>query len=304
MVQVPNQNSIICRMRNEPVILVHGGAGAWDEALSRLTFGKTACEVAARTGQAVLLEGGSALDAAEAAVRVLEDDPSLDAGRGSYLNVRGEIEMDALIMDGRTLDMGAVAAVQRIRYPISLARKLLTFNNTNFLVGEGAESFADSIGFPRCKHEDLLADPAIWGGDTKTEPVSDTVGAVARDAEGNLAAATSTGGTRAKLPGRIGDSPLVGSGAYADNLSAAVSATGRGEELMKIIISKLVCDFVTAGLPAQEACYSAIRILEKRVDGKGGLIAIDGNGRIGFAYNTYAMPYAYAIGTGAIIAGQ
>lgn len=290
-------------MQNEPVILVHGGAGAWEETLERLKVGKAACEAAAKAGQSVLLQGGSALDAAEAAVRVMEGDPSLDAGRGSYLNLQGEIEMDAMIMDGRTLDIGAIAAVQGICYPISLARALLTLENTNFLVGSGAESYAESIGIPRCNHEELLVDPAFWENEAGA-PTSDTVGAVVRDGAGNLAAATSTGGTRGKLPGRIGDSPLVGSGAYADNLSAAVSATGRGEQLMKIVISKLVCDFVAAGLPAQGACTSAIHLLGKRVNGQGGLIAVDRNGRIGFAYNTYAMPYAYAIGESAVIVGQ
>ena len=157
-----NQNSIIRWMKNKAVILVHGGAGAWEEDLNRLKAGRIACEAAAQAGQAVLLGGGSALDAAEVAVRVLEDGPSLDAGRGSYPNARGEIEMDAMIMDGRTLDIGAVASVQRMRYPISLARELLSLHNTNFLVGLGAESFADSVGFPRCDHEDLIVDPASW----------------------------------------------------------------------------------------------------------------------------------------------
>lgn len=290
-------------MQTKPVLVVHGGAGAWEEDLKRLVAGKDACKEAAEAGQVVLLDGGSALDAVEVAVRVMEDSPALDAGRGSYLNARGEIEMDAMVMDGRTLDIGAVAAVKQIRYPISLARELLALINTNFLVGSGAEAFADSIGFPRCDHNDLLADPSIWNSGSSGQ-TNDTVGAVALDAGGNLAAATSTGGTRAKLPGRVGDSPLVGAGAYADNLSAAVSATGRGEDLMKILISKLVCDFVAAGLAAQDACQSAIRLLDKRVSGQGGLIAIDVQGRIGFAYNTYAMPYAYVIGETSITVGQ
>ena len=135
-------------MLKKPVIIVHGGAGPWED-LDRLQPGQIACEAAAQAGQKVLLDGGSALDAVEVAVRVLEDSPALDAGRGSYPNARGEIEMDAMIMDGRTLDIGAVAAVQRMRYPVSLARELLSVQDTNFLVGPGAESFADSIGFQR-----------------------------------------------------------------------------------------------------------------------------------------------------------
>ena len=290
-------------MQKDSIILVHGGAGAWEQAPERLILAKNACQAAAQAGQAVLLDSGTALDAAEAAVRVLEDDPNLDAGRGSFPNIRGVVEMDAMIMDGRTLDIGAVAAVQRIRYPISLARTLLAVENTNFLVGSGADSYADSIKFQRCDNEDLLVETTLRNTEKGT-PTSDTVGAVVLDIHEDLAAATSTGGTRSKIPGRVGDSPLVGSGAYADNLSAAVSATGGGEALMKIVISKLVCDFVAAGLEAQEACQAAIHYLDKRVNGKGGLIAIDSRGGIGIAYNTTAMPYAYTIGRGEIIVGQ
>ncbi len=290
-------------MQNRKVIVVHGGAGAWEEDLDKLKVARVACEEAARAGQSVLLKGGSALDAVEVAVRVLEDSPALDAGRGSYLNAHGEIEMDALIMDGRTLELGAVGAVQKIRYPISLARELLSIDDTNFLVGPGAELFADRIGFPRCEHHDLLIDPDLWDQD-QSGLTSDTVGAVALDGSGDVAAATSTGGTRAKLPGRIGDSPLVGCGAYADNLTAAVSATGRGEDLMKIMISKQVCDFVAAGLTAREACDSALELLRRRVQGSGGLIAIDANGRIGCAYNTFAMPYAHATNGSTIVVGH
>jgi beta-aspartyl-peptidase (threonine type) len=290
-------------MQKDSIILVHGGAGAWEQAPERLILAKNACQAAAQAGQAVLLDSGTALDAAEAAVRVLEDDPNLDAGRGSYPNIRGEVEMDAMIMDGRTLDIGAVAAIQRIHHPISLARTLLAVENTNFLVGSGADSYADSIKFQRCDNEDLLMD-ATHGCGEKDAPTNDTVGAVVLDIHGDLAAATSTGGTRNKLPGRVGDSPLVGSGAYADNQSAAVSATGSGEALMKIVISKLVCDYVAAGLDAQEACQAAIHYLDKRVNGKGGLIAVDSRGKIGIAYNTTAMPYAYTIGRGVIIVGK
>jgi beta-aspartyl-peptidase (threonine type) len=251
----------------------------------------------------LLLDGGSALDAVEAAVRILEDCPEMDAGRGSHPNTLGEIEMDALIMDGASLNLGAVAAVQRIRYPISLARRLMENGRHNFLVGTGAELFADSIGFPRCETADLLVVEARREG----QPASlegDTVGAVALDADGNLASATSTGGVRDQLPGRVGDSPLVGSGGYADNRTAAVGATGRGEDLMKVIISKQVCDFVAAGLSAQKACDAAIKLLEERVDGRGGLIAIDSSGEIGIAFNTRMMPHAYVVENGVVISGR
>ncbi|MCA9931099.1 MAG: isoaspartyl peptidase/L-asparaginase, partial [Anaerolineales bacterium] len=235
-----------------------------------------------------------------------------------YLNANGNIEMDALIMDGRTLDMGAVAAVSRMRHPISLARRVMTSSEHTFMVGSGAEAFADSINFPRCTIEELLVGAELAQyrtlkkrGDYQTieiftEPgaMGDTVGAVAIDSSGNVAAATSTGGTRKKLPGRVGDSPLVGSGGYADNWSAAASATGYGEALMKVVISKQVCDFAAAGLSAQAACDAAIRLLHERVNGQGGLIAIDRHGKIGFSFNTAGMPYAYIMGESEMVSGR
>jgi len=278
-------------------IIVHGGAGEWKSAAERKDEAIKACAAAAEAGRAILLNGGSALDAVEAAVIILEDCPALDAGRGSYPNAEGDVEMDALIMDGQDLCMGAIAAIRRVRHPISLARRVMLDSGHNFLVGAGADAFADSIGFPRCEVEDLLVVPAAEGEHIgePTAALGDTVGAVALDQYGNVAAATSTGGTANKLPGRVGDSPLVGSGAYADNWTAAVSATGYGEALMRVVISKRVCDFVGAGLTAQSACEAAIRVLEERTGGDGGLIAVDARGRVGRAFNTAAMPHAYAV---------
>jgi beta-aspartyl-peptidase (threonine type) len=298
-------------------IIVHGGAGAWGLTSDSLQSAIGDCIKAATAGQTILLGGGSALDAVEAAVRLMEDSPFLDAGRGSFLNAAGEVEMDALIMDGRNLDMGAVAAVQRVQNPIGLARRVMVDSEHNFLVGQGAGIFADSIDFPRCAVDDLLVgrekekylalrqQPDYETADVFSRPGSmgDTVGAAALDQNGDLAAATSTGGTRKKLPGRVGDSPLVGSGAYADNQTAAVSATGHGEALMKIVISKQVCDYVAGGLSAQAACEAAIRLLQERVDGLGGLIAVDALGRIGMAFNT-TMPYAHAVGQQPITSGR
>ena len=281
-------------------IIVHGGAGAWGASDDRLEQAKAACAEAAEIGRAILLKGGSALDAVEAAVNVLEDCPILDAGRGSYPNAEGDVEMDALIMDGRDLSMGAIAAIQRVRHPISLARRVMAESGHNFLVGLGADAFADSIAFPRCSVEELLVkdlhlDEIITTQPAEPAAIGDTVGAVALDMNGNLAAATSTGGTANKRAGRVGDSPLVGSGAYADNWTAAVSATGYGEALMRVVISKRVCDFVGTGLSARSACESAIRVLEERTAGKGGLIAVDARGQVGWAFNTRAMPYAYGV---------
>lgn len=284
------------------VIVVHGGAGSWDLASARLVMAMVACQEAAEAGQRVLLAGGNALDAVETAVRILEDCPVLDSGRGSYPNRNGEIEMDALIMDGRTLNLGAVAAVQRVRYPTSLARHVMTDTPHHFLVGAGAEAFADSIGFPRCELADLWV-PEM-AAQSQPAPTSDTVGAVALDAEGNLAAATSTGGTRRKMPGRVGDSPLVGAGGYADNRTAAVSATGHGESLMKVLTSKQVCDLVAMGFSAQLAGETAVRLLTERTGGEGGLIAIDYLGQIGIAFNTKAMPYAHVTGEGEAAVGR
>jgi beta-aspartyl-peptidase (threonine type) len=280
---------------NNIAIVVHGGAGAWELGSKRLHVGRVACDEAALAGHAVLKAGGSALDAVETAVRILEDCPALDAGRGSYLNKLGEVEMDALIMDGKTLNMGAVASIQHVRYPISLARRVMTDTEHAFLVGRGADAFANQIGFPRCSVEDLIVPNDDDYADA-SGPLGDTVGAVAMDAEGNLASATSTGGTRNKMPGRVGDSPLVGSGGYADNWSAAVGATGQGESIMKVVLSKRVCDLVSDGLLAQAACEAAIRLLEERVGGECGLIAVDAQGNVGVARNTTAMPYAFVVG--------
>lgn len=292
----------------ESVIVVHGGAGAWDASRDRIIDARTACRSAALAGRNILLSGGSALDAVEVAVCVLEDSPVLDAGRGSYLNADGEIEMDAFIMDGKSLDLGAIAVVKNIKNPICLARRVMTESVHSFLVGTGAEQFADSIGYQRCDVLDLVTQDQLElylkstsqdrnkrTGRVESTSIGDTVGAVALDCFGNLAAATSTGGTQMKHPGRVGDSPLVGSGAFADNHTAAVSATGHGESLMKVVISKQVCDFVEAGLSIQEACDAAIGILNARVNGRGGLIGVDNKGQIGITYNTEAMPHAYAI---------
>lgn len=288
-------------MTHQVAIIVHGGAGSWQLASLRLSTAVDACHAAAEAGRQILLAGGTALEAIETAVHILEDCPVLDAGRGSYPNQNGEVEMDALIMDGRTLDLGAIAAVTRLRHPITLARYIMTHTPHTFLVGTGAEAFADSLGLPRCPTADLLVPD---DASSPSGPLGDTVGAVAIDVHGNLAAATSTGGTRNKMPGRVGDSPLPGSGAYADNRTAAVSATGHGESLMKVLISKQACDFVALGFSAQAACETAVRLLGERTDGEGGLISIDHLGRVGFAYNTTAMPYAYAVSTTAVVSGH
>ncbi len=295
------------------VIVVHGGAGNWDNSKEFLAHANLACSDAVAAGNAVLQTGGSALNAVEAAVCILEDSPFLDAGFGSFLNTLGEVQMDALIMDGRTLNLGAVAAVQRIKNPIRLAHRLLHFKQHNFLIGAGAEALAKDFGFEFISPKDLITDDNLKdylvrrnksNPETTSTSLGDTVGAVALDQNGDLAVATSTGGTRHKLPGRVGDSPLVGSGGYADNATAAVGATGEGESLMKLVISKQVCDYIGRGQSVQSACEAAINILSDRVGGHGGLIAIGKQGHVGITYNTQAMPYAYSINNEKVISGH
>ncbi len=279
-------------------ILVHGGAG-WREGAARLPAAVAACEEAARAGQGILLAGGRALDAVEQAVRVLEDAPMLNAGRGSYVNTAGDIEMDALIMEGAKLDLGAVIGVTRVPHPVSLARRVMTDTPHAVLACDGASRFADEIGFPRCATAELR----VEGG--RSSQTSDTVGAVALDANGNLATATSTGGIPRKMPGRVGDSGLAGCGAYADNDSAAVGATGDGEALMKLVISKRVADRIGDGIDPQRACEEAIELLGQRFAGAiGGLIALDARGRPGIAFNSVAMPHAYAAGMAGVVSGS
>jgi beta-aspartyl-peptidase (threonine type) len=254
-----------------------------------------------------LKQGGSALDAVEAAIRSLEDDPAFDAGRGAWLNSTGEVELDAIIMDGATLNNGAVAAIQHVRNPISVARRVMEHTSHSLLTGLGAEHFAQAQGIPLCGESELLTGQELerWKTikaqqDFKVEVAfggSDhphgTVGAVAFDVNGHLAAGTSTGGTPNKLQGRVGDSPLIGCGCYADDFSAGVSATGWGESIMKVVLCKTVCDFVAQGHSAQVAAEKAIGVLTDRVHGLGGVIVIDRTGRIGLAFNTPRMARAW-----------
>lgn len=286
-----------------PVLVVHGGAGdIKPEAHQAHVDG---VRRAAEIGWEILRSGGAALDAVEQAVCYLEDDPHFNAGRGAPLNTGGYVELDAFIMDGATLNNGAVAAVQRIAHPVSLARLVMEHTSHSLLAAAGAHEFAERMGIHLIAESSLHTDEQVrrWR-EAQTQDIGhDTVGAVARDARGNIACATSTGGTRNKLPGRVGDSPLIGSGGYADNQTGGVSATGIGETLMKIVISKTVCDLIGAGLDAQAAADEAVRRLDDpRVDGSGGVIVIDRQGRIGLAYNTRQMARAYVQPDGSIVA--
>jgi beta-aspartyl-peptidase (threonine type) len=284
---------------NRLAIIVHGGAWTYQPGTHQAHV--DGCENAAYVGWQLLEEGASALDAVEAAVRVLEDDVTFDAGRGSHFNLNGDIEMDAIIMDGSTLDFGAVAAVQYVRNPVSLARKVMSASPHSIFVGEGAVQFARETGYQLCDPADLM------GTYEPHAPVfmpADTVGAVAMDLAGNLAVATSTGGTAAKKPGRVGDSPIIGSGAYADNFTAAASATGWGERLLRIVTCKTACDYVAQGMSAQQAADKVITYLQQRVGGYGGVILIDREGRVGIAHNTEDMAFAYVLPGGDIVSAE
>ena len=262
-------------------------------------------------GWKVLEHGGTALDAVEAAVVVMEDDDTFDAGRGSFLNRDGKVQLDALIMDGATLRAGGVGCVERLRNPVRAARKILSESPHVYFVGEGAERFASEHGVELCANEDLViareverlreyqakqaGDAAAKDGNDLFAPEisHDTVGAVALDRAGNIAAATSTGGTLNKAPGRLGDSSLIGCGCYADNLSAAVSTTGWGEPIMKLVLAKWTADRVAAGNLPEWAAQEAMNYLKQRLNGHGGIIVLNAQGQIGIAHNTPRMAWAF-----------
>lgn len=295
-----------------PALIVHGGAGRINDG--RLQEREVGCRQAVLEGWRILQAGGTALDAVERAVVVLEDNPLFNAGKGSVLNRDGEIEMDAGIMEGAGLRAGAVAAVKNVKNPIRLARQVMEKSEHVLLVGEGAFRFAQevesSLAQPLlCQKEDLLTEnrlkerlsshhpqrPIIKNPKSQTiQEERDTVGAVAIDRNGCIAAATSTGGISGKYPGRVGDSPLIGCGIYADNQSGGVSCTGHGEFIIRVVWAKSAADFILIrNCSAQEAANLAMDLLYTRVQGFGGLILIDRWGQIGFAYNTQHMTYAF-----------
>jgi len=289
-------------LKNNPTLLVHGGAWAIPDDMVEAHL--NGVRNAAAAGWRVLEEGGSALDAVEEAVVVMEDDEAFDAGRGSFLNREGKVQLDSLIMDGATLRAGGVGCVEHIANPVRAARKVLSESPHVYFVAEGAERFAQEHGIPLCRNEDLIIPreierlrilQAAAAGATQelfAPTIShDTVGAVALDGEGNIAAATSTGGTLNKAPGRLGDSSLIGCGCYADNQSAAVSTTGWGEPIMKLVLAKWAADRVSSGNMPQWVAVEAMNYLKDRVGGHGGIILLDAQGRLGISYNTPRMAW-------------
>ncbi len=290
--------------------MVHGGAWAIPDGMVDAHL--AGCAAAAEEGGRVLSGGGSALDAVEAAIRVMEEDPTFDAGRGSFLNREGAVEMDAIIMDGARPRAGSVAAVRNILHPVTLARLVMERTDHVLLVGEGANLFAAEVGIEATPEEDLLVgrelerwqklrkDPRFRARVIFEPPASppswdvpgDTVGAVALDDRGDVAAGTSTGGTPKKRMGRVGDSPLVGAGAYADNATGAVSATGWGEPIILSCLSRRVLEFIERGMGPSRASGAALDEMLARHEGRGGVILLTPDGSMTAAFNTPRMAYA------------
>jgi beta-aspartyl-peptidase (threonine type) len=317
-------------MTLKPSLIIHGGAG--NIPVEAIEPSRVGIRRALEAGWEILSKGGFALDAVEAAVVILEDDPVFDAGVGSHLNLDGRVQLDAIVMDGGTLKAGAVAAVERVRNPIRLARRIFQRSDHMMLVAAGAEKFAAENGIPLCDPEELITEREreAWQrcSQTSHSPAhhlaqgQGTVGAVALDSRGRLFAATSTGGTCCKYPGRVGDSPLIGCGCYADIDAGGVSCTGHGEAIMKIVMAKTAVDLLhdrrtlkahhdiagfakPRGQPpeegktsravaiAQAVADAVISKLAERAENTGGLILLDSTGCPAAAFNTPHMAYGY-----------
>jgi len=287
-------------------LVIHGGA--WDIPSTLVAPHRKGLRVAIQAGWQVLVRGGSAMDAVEEAIVVMENDEAFDAGRGSFINAAGDIELDASIMDGRTFRAGAVAAVQQIRNPIRLARMIMERSEHVLLVGMGAQRFAREHRMKLCGQDDLITPrelerwrllqraplPSTRDAFRKKRTPGGTVGAVAFDRDGNIAAGTSTGGTPNKYPGRIGDTPLIGCGTYADNHCGGVSTSGWGEAMIKAVMAKTVVDLMDRnGGDPEKAAKDGLNILVRKTDGFGGIITLNNAGDIGIAYNTPRMARAY-----------
>ncbi|MGH8474634.1 MAG: isoaspartyl peptidase/L-asparaginase family protein [Methylococcales bacterium] len=299
-------------------LMVHGGSGAFGNFKDHEMAGfLESLKEILEQGRGILQQGGAAIEAVEACASLLEDDPLFNAGRGSVLNEAGRVEMDAAIMDGRDLSAGAVAAITGIANPVQLARRVLQESGHVMLIGAGAMQFAEQSGIPRV-HDDYFLTPerveelkkvqqqhrksqhgeesgedgvveAKGSEDSATQEYG-TIGAVARDLQGNLAAATSTGGLVNKRSGRVGDSPLIGAGLYADNQSCAASASGQGEDFMRTVLCKMIADLILMqGLDADHATRAGIEYFGQRIQGQGGVIVIDRDGHCASGFTTRKM---------------
>jgi L-asparaginase / beta-aspartyl-peptidase len=273
-------------------IIVHGGAKSISE--EKVEANNAGCTAAVEAGWAVLNNGGTAAEAVEAAIRVLEAEETFNAGFGSVLNTNGEVEVDAAIMDGSNLRWGAVAAVQGVLHPISAAKKLMDKRPT-LLVSRNAEKFAVENGIEMCSKKDLVSDEIRqeWEEEVEVKDRPNTVGCVALDSNGNLAAGTSTGGTMNQPAGRVGDTALVGSGLFADNELGACSTTGDGESIIPVVLAKTAIDFLNENTHPEKAAEMAINVLKTKVKGEAGCILLDRQGRVGWAYNSSDMAVAF-----------
>lgn len=294
-------------MSIRPGVIVHGGAGLFSG--DRHATARKGCARAVEAALAVLAEGGSALDAAQAAVVVLEDDPEFNAGVGAVLSRAGTAEMDAAIMDGTSLTIGGVAAMPNARNAIAIARAVLDAGEHALLCADGAWAFARERGFAPCNPAEVVTERArarlesaransampVAEGISDVERGGGTVGACAVDAHGRVATATSTGGMTYKRTGRIGDTPLAGCGTYADDRAGAASATGNGEAIIRVTMTRQCVDAMRAGASASEAAWIATRDLGERTGKTAGIICCDRTGRLGAAHNTQTMAMAAGI---------
>jgi L-asparaginase / beta-aspartyl-peptidase len=292
--------------KNKLALVLHGGA--WDIPDELVVPHNKGLKQALKAGWDVLLKKGSAVEAVEQAIIVMEQDDTFDAGRGSFLNSAGEVELDASIMNGATFKAGAVAGVQNVPNPITLARAVMEKSEHVLLIGMGASRFAREHKIKTCSQDYLITARELerWralqsDGEFETKDAfrrkprtSGTVGAVALDFRGNVAAGTSTGGTPNKFPGRVGDTPLIGCGTYADNSAGAVSTTGWGEAMIKVVMAKTVTELMAGHhLAPKDAVKEALNILEKKTGGYGGIIALRPDAEIGIAFNTPRMARGY-----------
>ncbi|XP_049699461.2 probable isoaspartyl peptidase/L-asparaginase GA20639 isoform X1 [Helicoverpa armigera] len=289
----------------EPIIIVHGGAG--DIPQSRVKGKLDGMKVAVTAGHECLMKGGSALDAVEAAVMTMEEDENFNAGYGSVLTLRGEVEMEASIMRGSDLNTGGVTLVKEFLHPISIAHKVLTDSPHSLLGGEGAKIFALEKGFKTIPSESLISEHAKKAlqhflehgefGRTEIGPKDEggvgTVGAVAIDRNGHIAAATSTGGMSGKAVGRIGDTPQIGSGTYADDHIGAVSTTGHGESILRYCLAHSIIKLMESGKDAQTATTIAVNGMTARLKNTAGAITLSKNGDVGIHFSSKRMSWAY-----------
>jgi L-asparaginase / beta-aspartyl-peptidase len=298
------------------VLVIHGGAGDYqNQSRERMEASRAAITGAAEAGAAILRQGGRSIDAVEAALRIMEDSGAFDAGRGAYYSQAGVPELDAAIMDGKTLQAGSVASVRRIANPISLARIVMERTKHVMLVGAGAEEFARAQGialvppfyfftereWKRYQEKKAAAEKKSSSLAGSDEHVHGTTGAVALDQAGNLAAGTTTGGTSFKMTGRVGDSPIIGAGTYANNESCAVSGTGEGEFFIRHIVAADICERVRyLHVPLEQAANDVVMKELFEQHGDGGVIALDRQGHVATPFNTNGMLHAIVRSDGKI----